>query len=125
MKKRKREHNLMDRMDKREKTIYKNVKLFISISAFVLGVLFTWLQIDLALFKPIFIDETANLLFKLSMVLYYFSWILGANADLRDEEYTLRVYPNKNKISMIGVSTLVLLVINVSEWKNGIYLVIH
>ena len=101
----------MDKRVKRTKTIYEKVKLFISISAAILALFFTWLQFDLSLFKPFFTDESASLLFKLSLVLYYFSWIFGANADLRDEDYTLNVYPNNNKIPKNAFGVLAFLVL--------------
>lgn len=102
---------VLDRKAKRANTVYKKVKLFITISAFVLAIIFTWLNLDLKLFKPLFINESADLLFKLSIVLYYFSWISGGTFDLNDQEYTFRIYPNNNKLTNLGVFILVFLVV--------------
>jgi hypothetical protein len=101
----------MEKKIKRTNTIYKKVKLFINISAAILALFFTWLQFDISLFKPFFTDEWANILFKLSLVLYYFSWIFGTTADLKDEDYTLNIYPNKNEISKISFGILLFLVL--------------
>ena len=99
----------MPNVEQRTNTIYKKTKLVINISATILALFFTWLQFDISFFKPLMTNELANFIFKIALLIYYFSWIFGTIADLKDEDYTFSIYPNQNKLTTKPVLIIITL----------------
>lgn len=93
----------------RRGTIVKRVKLMIKTVATILLFFFGWLSLKDFPYIELLNDDFSAILLKISLGLYYFSWIFGTYADLEDEEYTLLIAPNKGKITNMAVGTIAML----------------
>ena len=93
----------------RRATIIKRVKLMIRTVATILLFFFGWLNFKDFPYIELLDDDFADILIKISLALYYLSWVFGTSTDLKDEEYTLLIAPNKGKIKSMAVGTIVML----------------
>jgi hypothetical protein len=91
--------------------IYGRVKTIITISASILSIFFAWLQFDEISLQPIMSSEISNLLFKVALSLYYFSWIFGTIGDMESEEETFRLHPKVNELSIGAIGVIAVIVI--------------
>src|SRR5437588_856213 len=89
--------------------IAKKTKTLIHTIAVALAFIFTWLEFhDLSLI-PLFTDTFSNIFFKIILAFFYLSWVIGASKDIEDEEYVLLVAPNKGKLAISGIMTILTL----------------
>jgi len=106
----------------RKKRIYKVVYYLINTIAVLLVSLFTWLQFDTSTISLLNTQVGANILFRVTLAIYYLSWVAGSTYDLKDEEYSLKVIPNDDKITPAAVGIIILLAIlfGVLCWVDSI-----
>lgn len=93
--------------------IFKKTKTLIRVIAIILVSVFTWLEFhDLITSKeviPMFTDKFSDILFKVILALYYISWVAGTSVDMKDEEYTLLIAPNKGQLTITATTTILVL----------------
>jgi len=90
----------------KRKEIIEKVKMLIKIVAWILFSFFGWLNFKDFPVVALLNDEFADIFLKVTLALYYISWILGTSTDLKDEEYTFLVAPAKGKITMWAITII-------------------
>ncbi|MCX6230366.1 MAG: hypothetical protein NTZ33_02370 [Bacteroidetes bacterium] len=87
----------------------KNTKTFIRITGVILTFNFVWLEFHELPLIPLFTNTFSSVFFKIILALFFASWIAGTSKDLEDEESALLVAPNKGKLTMLAIGTIVIL----------------
>ncbi|MDD4884068.1 hypothetical protein [Sulfuricurvum sp.] len=85
------------------------IRMLIGASATILGLLFAKLKLEGIDLHPLASDLTADLIFQLSMALYYFCWIFGLNSDTDEQELIYVAAPNKKHTYIGGAITAILI----------------
>jgi len=97
-------------LDEKPKVISaaRYIRVLINTSATILGLSFAKLKLEGVDLHPLASDLTANLIFQLSMALYYASWIYGLNSDTDEQELIYVAAPNKKHTYIGGAVTAIL-----------------
>src|SRR5260221_1223864 len=91
------------------KRIFKRTKTIIKIVAWTLAASFTWLELYHLPIFPMLTDRFSSVFLKIIIAIYYISWIAGPLKDLEDEEYVLLIAPNKGKLTILAIVTILTL----------------
>jgi len=107
------------RQTKRIETLYSKTEKIIKLFAGILALFFGYLEFR-GTKVPFMTDDWAEFILKISLAVLYSCWIFGCIADLRAENYTFEVYPNKNKLTVKSLAVIIILAIlfGILCWAN-------
>ena len=78
------------------------IRLFLWITSVILTIIFSWLKLEGIPFSVITNDIVASYILKISLIIYFFSWILGCNFDIYYQTLVYETVPNKGDIPKLG-----------------------
>ena len=93
----------------RRRGIFNKTKLLIKIISGILLLVFGWLNFKDLPYIALIDDDLTLILLQLVLAIYFISWIRGTMVDLKDEEYTFLLAPNKGKMTSMAVGTIFML----------------
>lgn len=86
--------------------IIKNVEKLIKAVGSILLLFFGWLTLKDFPLISLINDDSASILLKFTLVIYYSSWIFGTSVDLNDEDYTFVIAPNSGKLTKMAITII-------------------
>ncbi len=94
--------------EEKQLKVFDHAITFVKVIAFILAGTFTWLELN-DVPKDLFTDNFANIFFKVTIALYYLSWVSGPIKDMKDEQSVLLIAPNKGKFTITSIGTILIL----------------
>lgn len=89
--------------------IIKNVEKLIKTVGSILLLLFSWLTLKDFPITSLINTNSAAILMKSALIIYYLSWILGTSVDLQDEDHTLIIAPNGGKLTKMAIGIILMM----------------
>ena len=77
-------------------------KIFIRILATGIAILYGWLKFKGLHISPIINQISTELILKVSLIIYYFSWVFGTTTDGDDQQMVFQKALNKGKVPTRG-----------------------
>ena len=93
------------------KAIYETTEVLIKLSAWLLVMLFGWLELRGEEFLPIARELSADATLNVSLAAYYACWVAGLLTDTNMQQHVYAYEPNEGRMPAAGFVTMALLVI--------------
>ena len=93
-----------------KRKIFEKTRTLIWVAASIMVLLFGVLELrNIPLNFTVFNQDVAKVMFKISLILYFWGWAHGTIFDLSDEEQVLVVAPNRGELTRTGILLIILL----------------
>ena len=99
---------LLSKQDKNIEIMANQLRILVGVIAFLLLLLFGWLSLQDTLFILFNSNQSAEIVFKFAITIYFVSWLHGPQFDLKDMKYFILVAPEKGKLPMMAVSIIIM-----------------
>lgn len=93
----------------KSKAFFNTIKFWLNIISGTILLVFGWLNFKDFPYMALLDADSFGILLKVSLSLYYLSWVAGMTSDLKDEELIVVIAPNKGKLAWMALGIMFML----------------